>query len=69
MGYPGIATWCKAINKGYFRGWNGLTSERGTSINVSKGFIPQKLHRQPSHLTPCRCHHNYPSMTKPTWCS
>ncbi|KAL7482174.1 hypothetical protein ACHAW6_007869 [Cyclotella cf. meneghiniana] len=28
MGYPVISTWCKAINKGYFRGWNGLTSDR-----------------------------------------
>ncbi|KAL7475356.1 hypothetical protein ACHAW6_001272 [Cyclotella cf. meneghiniana] len=28
MGYPVISTWCKAIDKGYFRGWNGLTSDR-----------------------------------------
>ena len=28
MGYPALATWCKAIDKGYFLGWNGLTSER-----------------------------------------
>eukprot|EP00804_Cyclotella_cryptica_P009708 CCRYP_011254-RA/>CCRYP_011254-RA protein AED:0.28 eAED:0.25 QI:0/-1/0/1/-1/1/1/0/682 len=28
MGYPVVSTWCKAIDKGYFRGWNGLTSDR-----------------------------------------
>ncbi|KAL7475158.1 LOW QUALITY PROTEIN: hypothetical protein ACHAW6_001084, partial [Cyclotella cf. meneghiniana] len=28
MGYPAISTWCKAINRGYFRGWPGLTSTR-----------------------------------------
>jgi len=28
MGYPVISTWCKAIDKVYFQGWNGLTSER-----------------------------------------
>ncbi|KAL7480382.1 LOW QUALITY PROTEIN: hypothetical protein ACHAW6_006077 [Cyclotella cf. meneghiniana] len=28
MGYLVISTWCKGINKGYFQGWNGLTSDR-----------------------------------------
>ncbi|KAL7476645.1 hypothetical protein ACHAW6_002493 [Cyclotella cf. meneghiniana] len=28
MGYPVISTWCKAIDKGYFQGWNGQTSDR-----------------------------------------
>ncbi|KAL7481807.1 hypothetical protein ACHAW6_007473 [Cyclotella cf. meneghiniana] len=28
MGYPVVSTWFKAIDKGYFQGWNGLTSER-----------------------------------------
>jgi hypothetical protein len=28
MGYPVISTWCKAIDRGYFRGWPGLTSDR-----------------------------------------
>ncbi|KAL7478778.1 hypothetical protein ACHAW6_004540 [Cyclotella cf. meneghiniana] len=28
MGYPVISTWIKAIDKGYFRGWRGLTSDR-----------------------------------------
>eukprot|EP00804_Cyclotella_cryptica_P012508 CCRYP_017699-RA/>CCRYP_017699-RA protein AED:0.43 eAED:0.43 QI:0/-1/0/1/-1/1/1/0/203 len=28
MGYPVVSTWCKAIDKGYFRGWSGLTSDR-----------------------------------------
>lgn len=28
MGYPVISTWTKAIDKGYFRGWRGLTSDR-----------------------------------------
>ncbi|KAL7480206.1 hypothetical protein ACHAW6_011040 [Cyclotella cf. meneghiniana] len=29
MGYSAVATWCKAIDKGYyFQGWNGLTCKR-----------------------------------------
>ncbi|KAL7484256.1 hypothetical protein ACHAW6_009898, partial [Cyclotella cf. meneghiniana] len=28
MGYPVLSTWCKAIDRGYFRGWPGLTSTR-----------------------------------------
>ncbi|KAL7479587.1 hypothetical protein ACHAW6_005313 [Cyclotella cf. meneghiniana] len=32
MGYPAVATWCKAIDKGYFRGWNCMTSERVCSF-------------------------------------
>ncbi|KAL7481320.1 LOW QUALITY PROTEIN: hypothetical protein ACHAW6_007001 [Cyclotella cf. meneghiniana] len=28
MGYPVVSTWCKAINKGYFQGWKGLTFKR-----------------------------------------
>ncbi|KAL7478604.1 hypothetical protein ACHAW6_004365, partial [Cyclotella cf. meneghiniana] len=28
MGYPVISTWIKAIDKGYFQGWRGLTSDR-----------------------------------------
>ena len=28
MGYPVISTWTQAIDKGYFRGWRGLTSDR-----------------------------------------
>ncbi|EED89749.1 predicted protein [Thalassiosira pseudonana CCMP1335] len=28
MGYPVLSTWTKAIDKGYFRGWRGLTSDR-----------------------------------------
>jgi hypothetical protein len=28
MGYPVISTWCKAIDKGYCKGWTDLTSER-----------------------------------------
>eukprot|EP00804_Cyclotella_cryptica_P013537 CCRYP_021093-RA/>CCRYP_021093-RA protein AED:0.19 eAED:0.14 QI:0/0/0/1/1/1/4/0/1001 len=27
MGYPVISMWIKAIDKGYFRGWRGLTSD------------------------------------------
>jgi hypothetical protein len=28
MGYPVLSTWTQAIDKGYFRGWRGLTSDR-----------------------------------------
>eukprot|EP00804_Cyclotella_cryptica_P026521 CCRYP_008140-RA/>CCRYP_008140-RA protein AED:0.44 eAED:0.52 QI:65/0/0/1/0/0/2/0/119 len=28
MGYPVISTWLTAIDRGYFRGWRGLTSNR-----------------------------------------
>ncbi len=28
LGYPVISTWIKAIDKGYFQGWRGLTSDR-----------------------------------------
>eukprot|EP00804_Cyclotella_cryptica_P016763 CCRYP_002057-RB/>CCRYP_002057-RB protein AED:0.42 eAED:0.42 QI:0/0/0/1/0/0/2/0/226 len=28
MGYHITSTWCKAINRGYFQGWPGLTSDR-----------------------------------------
>eukprot|EP00804_Cyclotella_cryptica_P012573 CCRYP_014710-RA/>CCRYP_014710-RA protein AED:0.34 eAED:0.26 QI:0/0/0/1/0/0/2/0/588 len=28
MGYPVTLTWCKAIDRGYFRRWPGLTSDR-----------------------------------------
>ncbi|KAL7482665.1 hypothetical protein ACHAW6_012248, partial [Cyclotella cf. meneghiniana] len=39
MGYPALATWCKAIDKGYFRGWNGLTSKR-----VCRFIEPSEFH-------------------------
>ncbi|KAL7474692.1 hypothetical protein ACHAW6_000655 [Cyclotella cf. meneghiniana] len=28
LGYPVISTWIKAIDKGYFQGWRGLTSDQ-----------------------------------------
>ncbi|KAL7475994.1 hypothetical protein ACHAW6_007122, partial [Cyclotella cf. meneghiniana] len=51
LGYPVISTWIKAIDKGYFRGWRGLTSDRLiTAYNDVyrylriRGYRP-KLHR------------------------
>eukprot|EP00804_Cyclotella_cryptica_P012998 CCRYP_002316-RA/>CCRYP_002316-RA protein AED:0.46 eAED:0.46 QI:0/0/0/1/0/0/2/0/178 len=41
MDYPVISTWCKAIDTGYFRGWNGLTSER-----VRKFIKPSQASKQ-----------------------
>eukprot|EP00804_Cyclotella_cryptica_P008225 CCRYP_015155-RA/>CCRYP_015155-RA protein AED:0.23 eAED:0.17 QI:0/0/0/1/1/1/3/0/935 len=44
MGYPVISTWCKAIDKGYFRGWNGLTSDR------ERKFIRPSPASEPGHM-------------------
>ncbi|KAL7481609.1 hypothetical protein ACHAW6_007288 [Cyclotella cf. meneghiniana] len=44
MGYPVVSTWCKAIDKGYLRGWNGLTSER------IRCFIKPSEHNLMGHL-------------------
>ncbi|KAL7478206.1 hypothetical protein ACHAW6_003980, partial [Cyclotella cf. meneghiniana] len=48
IGYPVVSTWCKATDKGYFQGWNGLTSERVCcSIKPSEynliGHLDQKF--------------------------
>eukprot|EP00804_Cyclotella_cryptica_P013267 CCRYP_007042-RA/>CCRYP_007042-RA protein AED:0.32 eAED:0.32 QI:0/0/0/1/0/0.33/3/0/993 len=50
MGYPVISTWCKAIDKGYFRGWNGLTSDR-----VRKFIRPSTASEQ-GHMDQCRAY-------------
>jgi hypothetical protein len=44
MGYPVISTWIKAINKGYFRGWRGLTSDR------VRRFIKPSEHSEQGHM-------------------
>ena len=47
MGYPVISTWTKAIDKGYFRGWRGPTSDRvrqfiKPSAQSEQGHMDQK---------------------------
>ncbi len=47
MGYPVIYTWCKAIDRGYFHGWNGQTSDRvrkfvSPSQESKKGHMDQR---------------------------
>ncbi|KAL7474807.1 hypothetical protein ACHAW6_000761 [Cyclotella cf. meneghiniana] len=49
MGYPVISTWCKAIDMGYFRGWNGLTSDRATWIKDEQIFAPPNHHLSEGH--------------------
>eukprot|EP00956_Cyclotella_meneghiniana_P020333 scaffold35676_cov69-Cyclotella_meneghiniana.AAC.2 len=44
MGYPVISTWTKAIDKGYFRGWRGLTSDR------VRRFIKPNEHCEQGHM-------------------
>jgi hypothetical protein len=44
MGYPVISTWIKAIDKGYFRGWRGLTSDR------VQRFIKPNEHCEQGHM-------------------
>ncbi|KAL7484652.1 hypothetical protein ACHAW6_010287 [Cyclotella cf. meneghiniana] len=44
MGYPVVSTWCKAIDKDYFRGWNGLISKRVLH------FIKPSEHNLMGHL-------------------
>eukprot|EP00804_Cyclotella_cryptica_P015015 CCRYP_000612-RA/>CCRYP_000612-RA protein AED:0.44 eAED:0.30 QI:0/0/0/1/0/0/4/0/510 len=44
MGYPVISTWLKAINKGYFQGWRGLTSD-----GIRKFIMPSE-HSQLGHM-------------------
>jgi hypothetical protein len=44
MGYPVISMWIKAINKGYFRGWRGLTSD------CVKRFIKPSEHSEKGHM-------------------
>ena len=48
MGYPAISTWCKAINRGYFQGWPGLTSTR------VRWFIKPSEHHLGGHLDQCK---------------
>ncbi len=48
MGYPVISTWCKAIDRGYFRGWPGLTSDR-----VRRFIKPSQACEQGHMATSC----------------
>eukprot|EP00804_Cyclotella_cryptica_P014391 CCRYP_015561-RA/>CCRYP_015561-RA protein AED:0.45 eAED:0.55 QI:0/0/0/1/0/0/2/0/153 len=62
MGYPVISTWCKAIDKGYFSGWNGLTSNRTIACLQTRSYGPtqslptfhqeitQYVSTQPDHM-------------------
>ena len=44
IGYPVISTWIKAIDKGYFQGWRGLTSDR------VRRFIKPSEHCEQGHM-------------------
>eukprot|EP00804_Cyclotella_cryptica_P010117 CCRYP_019273-RA/>CCRYP_019273-RA protein AED:0.41 eAED:0.41 QI:0/0/0/1/0/0/2/0/262 len=76
MGYPVVSTWCKAIDKGYFRGWNGLTSDRARkfirpSSPSEQGHMDQRrAYIRPSNpynqrsTQSCRSHDRAPTSTK-----
>ncbi|KAL7476782.1 hypothetical protein ACHAW6_002618 [Cyclotella cf. meneghiniana] len=65
MGYPVISMWIKAIDKGYFQGWRGLTSDHvrcfiKSSKQCEQGHMDQR--RQGIHSTKSS-HANPPSNT------